>query len=175
MAVVSPVYTMEFYIEDSDRDYSVISIYVGSEAGEIDISKLADAATALQGYLQPLCGGHIRRASVRINLLNEIPGTPAAGTDIQYGAIFVLFSVDANRRILYRFPTFLQTLTNAANSIRVSTTNANVLALMTALRSGFVVDGLTYKGCVDNGAAFRSNDTWVGAMDYQNNASRRRR
>ena len=176
MAVVSQKYTIECYIEDAKGQNSNISVYIGQESGELDNSELADAAIALYGYIQPLVGGQIRRASAKINLIDKIPGTPTAGSDIRYGATFVLATnVGTIRRFILRFPTFDQTLTANTSTVRVNFNNANVLALWNAFRLGIVVSGLNWKLCNDNGDAPITTNIAQGALDFQLNASRRRR
>lgn len=101
MAVVDLAYEIEFYIEDAKGKNSIIPVFVGTVGGgELSISQLIDTAIALRGYLQPLVGGHIRRASVKL-YLGEFAGSPAPDSNISAGVLFILSDGTAYRELLF--------------------------------------------------------------------------
>lgn len=178
MAVVDQLHTIEFYVEDAKKQHSTLTFWVGSVgSGELPLSILIDTAIALKGYVQPLISGHIRRANLRHDLLNEIAGTPANDSNINAGVILVLSDGGAYRELLFlpaRNDAIIAQTWDYVPPGTLDYVHPDVASLNLMLTTGFELAGETWVICDTKGDPLNGGIS-SGAVCYAGVRSRRRR
>lgn len=128
-------------IEDADGDVSSVGVdFSGAFTG--DVTGLISALWAL---VNPLVNGKLVGGSVTLeaDITSYVNVAAAAISDVQEKAQFVFQSIDGFLKNI-SLPTFVETLfTNSGAGKTVDLTNADVIAFVTAMESGWDDNGGT--------------------------------
>jgi len=136
-------YYIYFSIADEKGDISTVEIPIPDTTALTD---LPDVVQAFSDLIEPLVGGGLIQAGVR--LLVSVTGwntLAAAGSDVQEKAEFVLRTVGGFLKRL-NLPTFIESFFNAGSK-EVDQAAPDVAAFITALEDGVVVNAHTVQPC----------------------------